>query len=286
MNAKRLPSVVALQVLLILAVAGYGFYRYNNLKKEKADLANTLSLTQSSLLSAQDQSADLSKKLAEAQITIEGFQGQISSITSTVGTLQKLSQTDKELLAKYSKVYFLNENYTPSSLSQISSAYTFNKIIPLEVLTQVNPFLTRLLDSASRAGLSLEVISAYRSFGTQSTLKSTYKTTYGAGTANSFSADQGYSEHQLGTAVDFTTPKVADTFAGFSKTPEYTWLQNNAYAYGFILSYPENNSFYVFEPWHWRFVGVALATQLHVAGKNFYDFDQRDIDLYLANIFD
>jgi D-alanyl-D-alanine carboxypeptidase len=87
-------------------------------------------------------------------------------------------------------------------------------------------------------------------------LKSQYRVTYGAGTANSFSADQGYSEHQLGTTVDFTTPKVGGTLTGFDKTDSYKWLQNNAYKYGFILSYPSSNGYYIFEPWHWRFVGL------------------------------
>jgi D-alanyl-D-alanine carboxypeptidase len=60
----------------------------------------------------------------------------------------------------------------------------------------------------------------------------------------------------------------------------------NAYKYGFTLSYPKGNTSYVFEPWHWRFVGVKLATDLHNQGKNFYDLDQRSIDAYLVNFFD
>jgi LAS superfamily LD-carboxypeptidase LdcB len=63
-------------------------------------------------------------------------------------------------------------------------------------------------------------------------------------------------------------------------------MQNHAYIYGFVLSYPKNNGYYVYEPWHWRFVGVKLATDLHNQGKNFYDMDQRTIDTYLLNIFD
>ena len=117
-------------------------------------------------------------------------------------------------------------------------------------------------------------------------MKSTYKFTYGSGTANAFSADQGYSEHQLGTTVDFTTEAIGGAFAGFDKTSAYTWLNENAYRYGFVLSYPKNNTYYVFEPWHWRFVGVALATRLHSENRNFYDLDQREIDQYLISLFD
>ena len=129
--------------------------------------------------------------------------------------------------------------------------------------------------------------SAYRSFAEQRALKGDYTVTYGAGTANSFSADQGYSEHQLGTAVDFTNIKTGSSLTiKFGTTDSYQWLTANAYKYGFTLSYPENNYYYQFEPWHWRFVGVKLATMLHDTNKHFYDLSQRDIDQYLINIFD
>jgi len=143
-----------------------------------------------------------------------------------------------------------------------------------------------LMDEARDDDLNLLVQSAYRSFGTQSTLKATYTVSYGSTAANRFSADQGYSEHQLGTTVDFTTGVSGGALEGFDKTPEYVWLLENAHKYGFILSYPAGNTFYKFEPWHWRFVGVSLARKLHNNETNFYDADQRLIDSYLVKIFD
>ena len=110
---------------------------------------------------------------------------------------------------------------------------------------------------------------------------------YGAGTANQFSADQGYSEHQLGTAVDLiTTGQGGMLDQAFAKTDAYGWLTENAYKYGFILSYPSGNSYYLYEPWHWRYVGVELATDLHEKSGYFYDLDQRATDTYLISIFD
>jgi zinc D-Ala-D-Ala carboxypeptidase len=129
------------------------------------------------------------------------------------------------------------------------------------------------------------VLSAYRSFDTQSALKTEYKQTYGSG-ANTFSADQGYSEHQLGTAVDLTDKAGDAAQTSFKDSQAYTWLQNNAYKYGFELSYPSGNDYYIYEPWHWRFVGIDLATDLHTKGENFYDMDQRQISSYLVHIFD
>ncbi|MFH1704471.1 MAG: M15 family metallopeptidase, partial [Patescibacteria group bacterium] len=101
-----------------------------------------------------------------------------------------------------------------------------------------------------------------------------------------FSADQGYSEHQLGTAVDLITTGLGGKTDGFENTTAYQWLLSNAYRFGFVLSYPNGNSYYSYEPWHWRFIGVKLATYLHDNKLNFYDADQRSIDTYLINIFD
>ena len=148
------------------------------------------------------------------------------------------------------------------------------------------PYVEKMITAGNADGVAVLVESAYRSFADQAVLKSNYKITYGAGTANKFSADQGYSEHQLGTAIDFTTLKTSGALEGFDKTPEYKWLTDNAYKYGFVISYPAGNKYYKYEPWHWRFVGVALATKLHEDGIYFYDMDQRLIDNYLANIFD
>lgn len=271
------PSVV-IGVAVLVGVAYGAFYTYHNLEVERTDLALELE-------NARLHNYELIQKINEKEGVISAFQGQLSSITSTVGTLEKLAATDQELLAKYSKIYFLNENYVPKSLTPIDAKYLNKAATNIEIHSQVWPFLERLLRDANADGQHLLVASAYRSFATQSSLKTSYKVTYGSG-ANSFSADQGYSEHQLGTALDFTTEKLGNNFNNFASEPAYTWLQNNAYQYGFILSYPKGNSYYVFEPWHWRFVGVLLATRLHDDHLNFYDFNQRDIDQYLVNLFD
>lgn len=210
---------------------------------------------------------------------------QFQQISSTVGALEKLSTTDPELLKKYSKIYFLNEHYIPVSLSEIGENYRSEKSNNYQFLSDALPFLQKMIDAGNSDGVSLKALSAYRSFVDQTNLKANYKVSYGAG-ANRFSADQGYSEHQLGTALDFSTLKTKGLLEGFDKTPEYKWLLENAYKYGFVISYPKGNAYYKFEPWHWRFVGIALATKLHDENKYFYDEDQRIIDNYLVKLFD
>jgi len=86
--------------------------------------------------------------------------------------------------------------------------------------------------------------------------------------------------------VDFSTPEVKNTFLKFGTSTAYQWLLDNAYKSGFILSYPSHNIYYQFEPWHWRFVGVALATMLHAKNEYFYNLSQHDIDQYLISFFD
>lgn len=205
----------------------------------------------------------------------------VRGATEVAGDLKKLSETDTELLAKYSKIYFLNEHYVPTNLAVIDSMWTNEQGAQLK--SEVLPHLYAMFSAMHNAGLTPRIVSAYRSYGYQSAVKAQYQVVYGSG-ANTFSADQGYSEHQLGTVVDIT--HNSDTLArSFRDTQEYAWLTEHAYEYGFVLSYPEGNTYYTFEPWHWRYVGVRLATDLHDKQEYFYDMPQREIGNYLLDIF-
>ncbi len=237
------------------------------------------------LESTKEERDNLQTTLEAEQQKNDEFEDQIADITGTVGKLDKLSKMDPELLKKYSKVYFLNEHYTPSKLEKLDADYAYDESRDFYLAADVVPFFEDMIGDAKDDGVEIWVTSAYRSFDTQSALKSNYSVTYGSG-ANTFSADQGYSEHQLGTTVDFTTTGLGGGLSGFQNTEAYEWLTENAHKYGFVLSYPENNAYYIFEPWHWRFVGTELARDLHRDGKHFYDLDQRDLDSYLISIFD
>ena len=252
----------------------------------KAELSGSVEEVNKKAIDLSDALYLAEQQIAAIQSRVGGFEETVGNISGTVGTLEKLSKTDPELLQKYSKVFFLNEHYAPERLSQIEKAYTYDEDRIEKVLTSVPGPLEDMLNEAKDDGVEMYVKSSYRSFNEQSALKNAYSVTYGAGSANQFSADQGYSEHQLGTTVDLITTGLGGQLAGFEKTKAYQWLLDNAYKYGFVLSYPANNGYYIFEPWHWRYVGVKLATYLHNRNKNFYDLEQRQIDEYLVNIFD
>jgi LAS superfamily LD-carboxypeptidase LdcB len=302
-------------LLLYLAPAGivfvvlagglaYEFRQIAALQTEVGSLGNALSTTNQILAANTNQlsqkvtdlstqTTGISSTLSTTQQNIDAVKNQVGGVEQTVGTisgtvgnLQKLAAVDPEILKKYSKIYFTNENYVPAHLASVPTEYVYSTTRKEQFLTEASPYLISLLYSAKSNGVNLYVKSAYRSFAEQKSLKTKYSITYGAGTANSFSADQGYSEHQLGTALDFISSGQNGQLDGFDKTATYSWLLANGYRFGFILSYPKGNSYYVYEPWHWRFVGIKLATYLHDNNLHFYDMDQRDIDQYLVDTFD
>lgn len=288
-------------VLLLVAIASNGYFWWERVKsaetqdsliaqleKQEEELAlkaDVITELSGNLSMTSEELAGTEERLRGEKERNDAMENQIQEIAGTVSDLDKLSKTDKELLQKYSKVYFLNEHYVPESLKEIEAEWKYDEAKELKLHTKVVPFFEKMLEDAKDDGVELWVVSAYRSFYQQAQLKGAYTTTYGSG-ANTFSADQGFSEHQLGTTIDFTTRGLSGGLDGFQSTTAYQWMLDNAYKYGFVLSYPENNSYYVYEPWHWRFVGEDLAKDLRDKTAHFYDLEQREIDTYLLHIFD
>jgi len=294
----------ALWLVSIVAVAGVGATGYfamvsqdradqiemllqdrNFIQNQANDLKSALANASSTIEDIRDDLEDLADDYADERNRNEEFEDQIRNLSGTLGDLDKLAQIDEELLQKYSKVYFLNENYVPPKVDEIDDRYIQEGKEEQYFDARALDHLEDMLRDARRDDVDLKVVSAYRSFAEQSTLKGQHVQVYGTG-ANTFSADQGYSEHQLGTTVDLTVESVGGTYASFAETEAYEWLLDNAYKHGFILSYPEGNDFYIFEPWHWRFVGEDLARDLQRGDETFYTMGQREIDKYRLRMFD
>ena len=285
----RSTFILGITVAVLIVALAYSWYSLHSLTSEYettlGDAGDQIATLTARLAELEGERGNLEETLGLEQSKNAEFESEISDISKTVGTLHKLATTDSELLAKYSKVYFLNENYIPARLSLIDTKFRFNPAEELYFHTKVLPDLEELLADAVEDGVDIQVLSAYRSFGIQQDLKSSYTVTYGTG-ANRFSADQGYSEHQLGTAADFTTASLKGKLVGFETTEAYEWLESHGHEYGFVLSYPPGNTYYIYEPWHWRYVGKELAEDLHDDGKHFHDLEQREINEYLASFFD
>jgi len=134
----------------------------------------------------------------------------------------------------------------------------------------VSAAANQMFTGARAAGHSLEVISGYRSYATQRDLYNYYVQTYGQAYADQISARPGHSEHQTGLAMDVgNVGGGCGLTACFGDTPGGRWVAANAHRYGFIVRYPQGYTHitgYTYEPWHLRYVGVALATDMKVRG--------------------
>ena len=288
--------MIILLSILCVSTAGLSFYIYTLLESERSDKqelsrelesvredAVELLAENSSLI---DQFEILETELSKEQRKFEELEEQVEDSLDVVALIRKASEIDKELLQKYSRVFFLNEHYIPKDLSSIDKEYLYYPNRDMQVITQVLPFIEELLEDAEKDNIELLILSAYRSFNTQAQLKGQYVQTFGTSAANRFSADQGYSEHQLGSTVDFTTSEVGSALSAFEASEAFEWLSKNAHKYGFVLSYPKNNGYYIYEPWHWRFVGKDLAKELSSKELGFYDLDQRTINEFRVDLFE
>jgi D-alanyl-D-alanine carboxypeptidase len=138
--------------------------------------------------------------------------------------------------------------------------------------------LRNLVGAGARAGQELVVASAFRSYADQRLTHGRLKSVYGAG-ADVMSAAPGHSQHQLGTAVDFTNA-TADyqVHPIFGRTGAAWWLQDHATEYGFVLAYPpgKDTTGYDFEPWHYRYIGVENAARFEQSGLTLQEFLVRE----------
>ncbi len=289
-EAKNLSNgIAAISSLALLAFGAYYYVTvrpdFEQTRQKLAESEIRVEELERQLAAAKQENSVLLDAFYSERAKMDAFSRQIEEITGVVGILQQLQGTDRELLQKYSRTYFLSEHYVPSRLSPIQERYLYNSNDPQFIHADVKPYLENMINAAASANVDLKIVSAYRSAYEQSRVNSQYNVVFGRG-ANQFSAEQGYSEHQLGTTVDFTTPEIGAAFLGFEDTRAYEWLSQNAYQYGFVLSYPEGNPYYIFEPWHWRFVGTRFASFLYEQGKYFYDLEQEEINQYLLYVFD
>ncbi len=178
------------------------------------------------------------------------------------------------LLALITKETTLKSSYAPSDLERIPEYMYPARELLLRAEALKN--LEDLWQAAYEDGITLTIISAYRSYSYQQTLFQNYAASYGEQAANRFSARAGQSEHQLGTTVDFGGTNV-DLKAAFADTDQGRWLAENAHKYGFAMSYPEGREAvtgYIFEPWHYRYIGLEAAAEWFTSGLSLKEFLQ------------
>lgn len=173
------------------------------------------------------------------------------------------------LVNKYHK---LDENYEPSDLTIIDSKYA-SGTQKLRKEAQIK--FEEMASDMAKENLKIYAGSTYRSYTYQKGLYDRYVKKDGFAAAETYSARSGYSEHQLGLAVDIVNGKW-DYLSENDK--EYDYLVKNSYKYGFILRYPRGSEYitgYMFEDWHFRFLGVELATKVFNSGLTYDEYITR-----------
>jgi D-alanyl-D-alanine carboxypeptidase len=136
----------------------------------------------------------------------------------------------------------------------------------------VVPDLQAMANAAAAAGAPIAVASSYRSYNTQVSTFNYWVNVSGYSAALLASARPGHSEHQLGTALDFTSRGGAApwTYADWATSAAGAWMKAHAWEYGFINSYPKGKSpsitCYQYEPWHYRYFGLQEAAAIHASG--------------------
>jgi serine-type D-ala-D-ala carboxypeptidase len=173
------------------------------------------------------------------------------------------SDTSKGNLIIVNKYYQLDNDYYYGELVTMDKAYDNKNGSKLN--KEAYAAFQKLVDAGEKEGYHIRNNSAYRSYNTQSGLYNNYKNSNGLTWADKWSARPGHSEHQTGLALDVGV-KNEYSLGKFESSPEFTWMKNNAHLYGFILRYPKGKEYitgYGYEPWHYRYVGVDVATYIY-----------------------
>ena len=172
-------------------------------------------------------------------------------------TNMKKANVDDGKLILVNKYYYVDKDYYANT-ETLGSGYgsgSLNK--------EAAKYFREMVKEAKKDGIKLYSVSAYRSYSTQKNLYNRYVRKDGKKKADTYSARPGHSEHNLGLAVDIN---CASSSRHFENTKEYKWLKDNSYKYGFIERYPKGKEFitgYKYEPWHFRYLGSEVATEVY-----------------------
>ena len=179
--------------------------------------------------------------------------------------------------ALISKTNPLPDTFTPEDLVESPIAHG-DSSEKMQVSSHIVTPLKNLVEAANKDGHTLVLSSAYRSISDQQQLMKEFIAVQGEAVAKTYVAEPGSSEHHTGLSVDFADASPAcslDSDDCNLSSDSAEWLADNAYKYGFIQRYPEGTKSITgiaYEPWHYRYVGVALARAMHDSSLTFDEF--------------
>ena len=200
----------------------------------------------------------------------------LSDSTGFLELMEKVLNLPPEMFVMADKKHALGENFIPKDLVKLADYPDLTLSRKTLLLRKVAlPDLRRMSHDAQKAGITIVISSTYRSYRYQKMLFNREVKLYGLKTAERESARPGTSQHQLGVAIDFGS--ISDEYA---HTPAGKWLMENAWKYGFSLSYPAGYEWltgYRSEVWHYRYI-TPLGTELQ---RKYFDNVQQYMLMFI-----
>ena len=261
---RAIRRVAGLTVMLCVAVGGVSFLLTRRAVVPSASAASSISMPAQSI-------ADPT----------------VSSAENTAAPANALGLTADEARAMLADPLMVLVNHT----SKMPDDYTFDTkecgsatAVNKTLQTVACDAFLEMQKAAAADGVTIWMQSGYRSVKYQTSLyerKTKYYLDKGCdnATAREKAAavvnPPGYSEHNCGLAADLNSPEHTGLDEGFEKTAAFRWLCEHAGDYGFILRYPkdaEDKTEIIYEPWHWRYVGVENAAKINASGLCFEDY--------------
>lgn len=184
--------------------------------------------------------------------------------------------SDDSLLRIVNKEQPIDSSYVPADLVQVSVSSEGTQYLRKEAADS----LLGMFADAEKAGISLIVVSGYRSYAFEVENERTFIEAYGEAYAAMVDCHPGESEHQLGLLADFGTKDGycrLDTC--FGTTSASLWLEENAWKYGWIERHPRGKEAVtgvMYSPWNYRYVGIETAEMIYSSGMTMEEyFSQR-----------
>ena len=174
------------------------------------------------------------------------------------------------------KYNHLSEQYIPKDLELVSNEYSTGNV---QLVKEAKNQFEIMSSTAKKENLNVIAFSGYRDYTYQKNLYNTYLQKDSQEKVDTYSARAGYSEHQTGLSVDIYNG--IDDYNNFEETKEFKWLKDNAHKYGFILRYPKNKELetqYQYESWHYRYVGIDIATYIKKHNISFDEYYVQNIE--------
>ena len=263
-RSRAIRRVAGLTVMLCVAAGGVSFLLTRRAVVPSASAASAISMPAQSI-------ADST----------------VSSAENTAAPANALGLTADEARAMLADPLMVLVNHT----SKMPDDYTFDTkecgsatAVNKTLQTVACDAFLEMQKAAADDGVTVWMQSGYRSVKYQTSLyerKTKYYLDkgYDNATAKEKAAavvnPPGYSEHNCGLAADLNSPEHTGLDEGFEKTAAFRWLCEHAGDYGFILRYPkdaEDKTEIIYEPWHWRYVGVENAAKINASGLCFEEY--------------